>query len=82
MKMQMLETTHPELSIRQQAVILAINRSRFYYKPLLSEESLIANLIKEVFLGSDCRYGYRKVISFLVTVIWSICTLSPSVIAL
>ena len=69
MKMQMLETTHPELSIRQQAVILAINRSRFYYKPLLSEESLIANLIKEVFLGSDCRYGYRKVISFLVTVI-------------
>lgn len=61
----MLETHNPELSIRQQAVILAINRSSFYYKPLLSEESLIANLIKEVYLGSDCRYGYRKVTAAL-----------------
>ena len=57
----MLEPTHPQLSIRQQASILNICRSTIYYSPLLSKTSEVANLIKEIYLASDCRYGYRKV---------------------
>jgi putative transposase len=54
-----------DLSIRKQAEILDFNRSRLYYKPLLSDDSAVANLIRDVYLSSDCRYGYRKIAAAL-----------------
>ena len=50
-----------DLSIRKQAKLLDVARSSFYYKALINKESCIANLIREVYLDSDCRYGYRKI---------------------
>jgi putative transposase len=64
--MQMLQPHHPQLSIRRQVAILNLCRSALYYKPLLCEISEIANLIKEIYLDSDCRYGYRKITAALV----------------
>jgi putative transposase len=54
-----------DLSIRRQAEILNFNRSRLYYKSLLSDDSVVANLIRDIYLSSDCRYGYRKVAAAL-----------------
>jgi len=62
--MQMLETKH-ELSLRKQAMLLNIARSGFYYAPLISDDSEVVNLIREIYLSSDCRYGYRKVTAAL-----------------
>jgi putative transposase len=53
------------LSIRKQAKLLDINRSSVYYKPVMNRDSEIANLIQEIYLDSDCRYGYRKVSAVL-----------------
>jgi putative transposase len=36
-------------------------RSRLYYKPIIDDASELANLIQEVYLASECRYGYRKI---------------------
>jgi len=63
--MQMLETNNADLSIRAQAELLSIPRSSFYYKPIINDESEIANLIHEHYLSSDCRYGYRKITASL-----------------
>jgi putative transposase len=54
-----------ELSIRRQAEILNFTRSRLYYKSVLSDDSMVANLIRDVYLSSDCRYGYRKIAAAL-----------------
>lgn len=54
-----------DISIRKQAVLLGISRSNFYYKPLINKDSELANLIKEIYLSSDCRYGYRKISAYL-----------------
>ncbi|WP_339052645.1 IS3 family transposase [Candidatus Lariskella endosymbiont of Epinotia ramella] len=50
-----------DISIRRQAELLNIPRTKLYYKPVISDESEIANLIREIYLLSDCRYGYRKI---------------------
>lgn len=50
-----------DLSIRQQASLLGIARSSLYYKPIINDDSELANLICGVYLDSDRRYGYRKV---------------------
>ena len=63
-KMLMLEATG-ELSIRKQAKLLQISRTKLYYKPVVNDESELANLIREVYLWSDCRYGYRKIAAHL-----------------
>lgn len=63
----MLEKTHEHLSLRSQCRLLGLNRSNLYYKPLINNDSEIANLIKEIYLKSDCRYGYRKITNSLVT---------------
>jgi len=60
----MLEATG-ELSIRKQAKLLQIPRTKLYYKPVVNDESELANLIREVYLWSDCRYGYRKIAAHL-----------------
>lgn len=54
-----------ELSVRRQASILDVSRSRIYYKPVINDNSEIANLISEAYLASDCRYGYRKITAAL-----------------
>lgn len=61
----MLESCHPHLSIRKQVRLLSLCRSSLYYRPLLGKTSEIANLIKEIYLSSDCRYGYRKITAAL-----------------
>lgn len=54
-----------ELSIRKQADILGISRSKAYYVPVVNDDSEVANLISEIYLGSDLRYGYRKITAAL-----------------
>ena len=61
----MLLEIESNLSIRKQARILGVPRSSLYYEPVLNDESSIANLINEVYLESDCRYGYRKITASL-----------------
>ena len=41
--------------------MLNINRSNLYYKPIINNDDEIANMIQEIYLSSDCRYGYRKI---------------------
>ena len=53
------------LSIRHQVKLLGINRSSLYYQPLINNDSEVANKIVEIYLSSDCRYGYRKVSAVL-----------------
>lgn len=53
------------LSIRKQSSLLEIDRSCFYYKRIINDDSEIANKIKELYLLSDCRYGYRKITNAL-----------------
>lgn len=59
--MQMLEYNLKDLSLSYQCSLLGLCRSSFYYKPLIHDESELANLIQEIYLSSDCRYGYRKI---------------------
>ena len=53
------------ISVRKQATLLQIPRTKIYYKPIINEESTMANLITEIYLSSDCRYGYRKITAAL-----------------
>lgn len=57
----MLDKEDKDLSIRQQAKLLEVNRSGIYYQNVISDDSMITNQIAEIYGGSDCRYGYRKV---------------------
>lgn len=59
-RLKMIEPEH-QLSIRKQSVLLGVNRSSFYYKAVIGGDSEIANIINEIYLKSDCRYGYRKI---------------------
>ena len=58
---QILDVNDKLLSVRSQCSLLEICRSSIYYKPLFNTDSQLANLIKEIYLDSDCRYGYRKI---------------------
>ncbi len=49
------------ISVRQQCELLGINRSGYYYRPIINNDSLLANEIMESYSLSDCRYGYRKI---------------------
>ena len=49
------------LSVRRQVQLLDIPRTALYYKPVIIDDSEVANLIMEIYLSSDCRYGYRKI---------------------
>lgn len=59
--MQMLEDRDIGLSLNSQCKLLGLNRSSVYYKNLINDESELANYIQEIYLSSDCRYGYRKI---------------------
>ena len=54
-----------ELSMRKQALCLNVPRTAVYYKPMMKDESEWANRIREVYLASEGRYGYRKVTAVL-----------------
>lgn len=56
---------YQEISIRKQSNLLEVPRTKIYYKPVINDESEIANLIQEVYLSSGCRYGYRKITASL-----------------
>lgn len=45
---------------------MGICRSSLYYRPIINNESEVANLIQEVYLASDCRYGYRKITAEII----------------
>lgn len=53
------------LSIREQTELLGIARTGFYYKPIIKDDSELANLIRDAYQDSDCRYGYRKIVASL-----------------
>ncbi len=59
-RLAMISSDDP-LSIRKQSQLMGICRSRVYYRKILNDESEIANLVQEIYLASDCRYGYRKI---------------------
>ena len=49
------------ISIRKQCELLFLCRSSYYYVNININESDLANKIREIYLSSDCRYGYRKI---------------------
>lgn len=49
------------ISVRKQAELLMIPRSFIYYKPVICDDTELINLIKEIYLESNCLYGYRKI---------------------
>jgi putative transposase len=53
-----------ELSVRKQAELLGVSRfrSNIYYMAVIDDDGCIANLIRDIYLESDCRYGYRKIV--------------------
>lgn len=53
------------LSIRKQAELLIVPRTKVYYQNIINDETEIANSIMEIYLSSDCRYGYRKITATL-----------------
>ena len=57
----MLESNNQDISLSSQCKFLGLSRTSLYYKPLMNSDSEIANVIREVYLKSDCRYGYRKI---------------------
>jgi len=60
--MSMIETDHPDLSVRYQADLLGISRSTFYYQPVdISEsEHNIMCRIDEIYTQSPF-YGHRRI---------------------
>lgn len=63
----MIEEEYKELSLRRQCELLSISRASYYYEYIDFDESEIANRIREIYLWSDCRYGYRKITKALVS---------------
>jgi putative transposase len=57
--------TCSDISIRKQSELLNVPRTKMYYINIINDESEIANLIMEIYLSSDCRYGYRKITATL-----------------
>ena len=58
-------TISDTLSVRKQSQLLDICRSSFYYKSIKNDDTDLANLIREVYLSSNCVYGYRKITKHL-----------------
>ena len=60
---ELVETKHPELSIRRQCDLLHVTRSVFYYKPMEQSESdrLIIRALDEIYLIDPCM-GTRRLV--------------------
>jgi putative transposase len=57
----MIEKNKEDISIRQQAKILGINRTKIYYKIIIKDNSMYEKEIIDTYEKSGCRYGYRKI---------------------
>jgi putative transposase len=56
----MITKDHKDLSLRQQCGLLGLNRSTLYYKPVLCDETELANEVHELWLEMPF-YGYRRI---------------------
>jgi len=57
----MIDSSHPNLSVRKQSVVLDLSRSAVYYKPKLTvDDGALANAIAEIWAEMPF-YGYRKI---------------------
>lgn len=62
----MLEPSNSELSIRQQCIILGINRSNYYYKPIAPSDSMLALMRDvDVIYTKYPFFGTRQMVSYL-----------------
>ena len=63
---ELVETKHPELSIRRQCELLHVRRSVFYYKPMEPSESerRIIRALDEIYLIDPCM-GSRRLVAKL-----------------
>ena len=61
---ELVETQHPELSIRKQCKLLHVARSVFYYKPMEQSESdrLIIRALDEIYMIDPCMGSRRLVV--------------------
>lgn len=61
-KLKIIKPFHPILSIKQQCNLINLNRSNYYYTPIISksEDLNIANEIYDIWFKSPF-YGYRKI---------------------
>ena len=69
----MIETDHPQLSIRRQCELLGLNRSTWHYQPAeTSEDNLcLMRLIDEQYLRTPF-YGSRRMAVWLQTEGWPV----------
>ena len=56
----MIDPTRTILSLRQQCKLLAVHRSRLYYKPTPLNDTGLMNRIVEIHLRCP-QYGYRRI---------------------
>lgn len=61
---ELVETKHPELSIRRQCELLHVTRSVFYYKPMEQSESYrrIIRALDEIYMIDPCMGSRRLVV--------------------
>jgi putative transposase len=61
----LVETKHPELSIRRQCELLHVTRSVFYYKPMEQSESdrRIIRALDENYMIDPCMGSRRLVVN-------------------
>jgi len=64
--MKMIDKNDETLSISRQAILLSINRTSLYYKPvpISDEEYRIKNIIDEIYTAHP-EYGYRRMTTIL-----------------
>ena len=61
---ELVETKHPELSIRRQCELLHVTRSAVYYKPMEQSESdrRIVRVLDEIYMIDPCMGSRRLVV--------------------
>lgn len=60
LRMEILDPSYP-LSMRKQSSLLKVSRSNCYYNRVINNDSELCIMIKDIYISSDCRYGYRKI---------------------
>ena len=74
-KQQWIEPEHPIFSVREQAVLLELNRSNIYYKPrpktFSEEQQALLRLVAEIYTQSPF-FGTRKMKSVSRSVVLAV----------